>query len=440
MSVNLKALKATKPLVKDLPSTMGKLFVAVLCVAIFEGAFRKWLSSDLTIPLLLLRDSLAFYGIYWTYKAGKFKGQLAQVLLLWTVFLVAWGILQFFVVGHTVLVLPIGLRFWLFYLWFGYAAGVSLTHTDFNYISLTLFKMLLFMTPLALVQFYEPPGAFINQQVDGDESTVFRVTADIVRTTGTFSFTLGYTTFLALVCPFVLNLLKADVKVWGRRWLSILLIICLLIASLVSGSRAGVLMMVMLLLLYFMVNLFVTKSREKGKIIVMMAVMLFAVFLVTTVLSRAVDATQERIEAAYTQEDPIERITAIFLGEPGIYENLDLLGKGLGLGSNLAAFVMTGDVGFTLTETEAGRIILEAGFAGFLFTGLKLLVLAAGLRKSFVIANQWGDSLPLMIWITLCVALLTWSIIFQLTVNVLGFLFFGLGVASLRLFNRGLKK
>ncbi len=437
MSVNLKALKATKPLVKDLPSTMGKLFVAILCVAIFEGAFRKWLSSGLTIPLLLLRDSLALYGIYWTAKAGKFTGQLGtQILLLWTVFLVVWGILQLFVVEHTVLVLPIGLRFWLFYLWFGYAAGVSLTHTDFNYISLTLFKMLLFMTPLALVQFYEPPSAFINQQFDGEEGAVFKVTVDIVRTTGTFSFTLGYAIFLSFVSPFVLNLINSDKKVFGSRWLSILLIICLLIASLVSGSRASVLMMAMLLLLYFMVNLFVKKSREKGKIIVMMAVMLFAVFLFTTVLSRAVDATQERIETAAEVEDPLERIQVIFLGEPGIYENLELMGKGLGLGSNLAAFVVSGEVQFMLAEAEAGRLIAEAGFAGFLFIGLKLSVLIAGLRKSFVIANKWGDSLPLMIWITLSVALLTWQITGQLTANVLGFLFFGLGVASIRLTNK----
>ena len=55
------------------------------------------------------------------------------------------------------------------------------------------------MAPLVVLQHFSPPGARINSQVDSDEDDVFVVIAGVVRTTGTFSFTAGYTTFLALV-------------------------------------------------------------------------------------------------------------------------------------------------------------------------------------------------------------------------------------------------
>jgi hypothetical protein len=419
-------------------STIGKLFIAVLLVVIFEGAFRKWISSALTNPLVLLRDVMALYGIFWAIKSRrlKFTKLGAQILWLWTGVVVVWGILQLIVNQGSPLIFIIGARFWLLYLWFAYATAVSLTEHDFSFIAKTIVLFLLVMAPLAIVQHFLPPSAFLNQQVDGDESTVFRVTADIVRTTGTFSFTLGYTVFLALATPFVLALLAPGTKLWKRKWMPKVCLLALGIATMVSGSRGAIIFLGLLFSAYVLASLLYSKGSKKGATLMMVAVMTALLALVPYVFSRATDATEERFETAAQEEDLSSRVFSMFLGEPDVYKNLLLIGHGVGVGTNFAGNVATGERTFLLAETEAARTVLEGGVLGFAFIGLKLLVIVTGFRKSLSIVKLSGNSLPLMLWITTSLALLSWSIIGQLTVNALGYLLLGLAIASLRLFAR----
>ena len=76
---------------------------------------------------------------------------------------------------------------------------------------------LLLMTPLVVLQHFSPPGARINSQVDSDEADIFLVIADVVRTTGTFSFTAGYTTYLALMAPLVFAVAGARKRAAARH-------------------------------------------------------------------------------------------------------------------------------------------------------------------------------------------------------------------------------
>ena len=419
-------------------SKIGKLFVGVLLIVIFEGAFRKWLSSAFTNPMVLLRDTMAFYGIYWAIKSGrlKFNQWAAQVLWLWTFVFFVWGFLQLIVNQTSLLIFIIGARFWLLYLWFAYAAAVSLTVHDFNHIGKTIILVLLVMTPLAILQHFLPPWAFLNQQVDGDESTIFLVSAGIVRTTGTFSFTAGYTTMLAVVTPFVLALLAPGTKLWNRKWLPKICVLALGISTLVSGSRGAIIFFVILFTVYVFVALLYSKGSKKGSTIAILVVAVGLTALAPYFFSRAVDANLERFNSASQDEDISDRVISIFFGEPGFYKDLPLIGKGLGGLTNFAGVVKTGQRDFLLAETETARIILEGGLLGFAFIGLKLLVIVGGLRKSWSILKSSANTLPLLLWITTSLALLSWSIIGQLTVNAFGYLLLALAIASLRLFAR----
>ena len=60
-----------------------------------------------------------------------------------------------------------------------------------------------------MLQHYSPPGARINTQIDGDEESVFVAVVGVVRTTGTFSFTSGYATYMTMVAPLVFGFLGA---------------------------------------------------------------------------------------------------------------------------------------------------------------------------------------------------------------------------------------
>lgn len=415
-------------------STIGKIFIGILFIVVFEGALRKWISSTLTNPLVLLRDALALCGIYWALKSGhlNFKKSGAQILLIWTVIFLIWGLLQTIVNQSSPLIFIIGARFWLLYLWFGYAAAVSLTAYDFSCIAKTILLFLLLMAPLGVLQHFLPPGVFLNKQLDGDESTVFRLNADIVRTTGTFSFTLGNAIFLAFATPFALSLLAPGNNLWRNKWMPKICVLALGIASIVSGSRAAVIFFGLLFSVHIFTSLRYAKRSRKGHAILALVIMMVLFALVLYIFSSAVDATQERFESAADSEDLIGRVMTIFFGEPGVYRDFSLLGQGVGLGTNFA-----GGGQFLLAETEPGRIVLEGGLLGFLFIALKLVVISIGIPRSLSIARLTGNSFPFMLWFTTAIALFSWSIILQLTVNALGYLLVGLAIASLRLAPRG---
>lgn len=421
-------------------STIGKLFFVILFIVVFEGAFRKWISSSLTTLLVLLRDVIALYGIFWSIKTKRlrFTQRGAQILWLWTAIFMVWGLLQIIVNSSSFLIFIIGARFWLLYLWFAYAAAVSFCEHDFNFIAKTLLLLLLIMTPLAIMQHFLPPSSFLNKQLDNEVEDVFLVSAGIVRTTGTFSFTLGFTTFLAVVSPFVLALLAPGTRLWKKKWTPKVCLLALGIATIVSGSRGAIIYLFTLFAAYAFLSLIYSKRSKKGSTVVVIVTITALLALVPYVFSRAADATQDRFESAAQSENIYSRIAIIFFGEPDTYNNFKIIGHGVGVGTNFAGTVATGERTFLLAETETTRAVLEGGLLGLAFIGLKFLVMVMGLLRSCLILKSSANILPLLLWITTSLALFSWSIIGQLTVNALGFLLFGLAFASLRLFAKKL--
>lgn len=417
---------------KSVLSFMGKLYVAVFFVVVLEGALRKWVSADLTIPLVLLRDGLSTYGIFWAMRNGKLpiNETATQALWLWTACCAVWGLLQVLVNQSSILIYIVGLRFWLLYLWFAYAAAVSLSEIDLVIFIKILLKFILYLTPLIVFQFYSDPGHFINRQVDGDEEKVFRLTADLVRTTGTFSFTAGQTTLLALAGPFVFSALTSSrILLFKRNWMSPLIFIAFASAVMLSGSRAALTTFIFQLIIYMMTEVFLSKSKSKFKIVAILIFGLLVMVILPYIFSVAVDATRERVLDAGDTEDLSERIQSIFFGDVS-YSYFSLIGYGIGAGTNFIGVLSNTD--FILGETETSRTIMEGGAIGVGFILIKIAVIAIGLKKSLEIARLKGNTLPLMLWLTIALALFTWSIIGQLTVNALGYMLLGLGITANR--------
>lgn len=413
---------------------MGKLFIAILLIAVFEGAMRKWVSIDWTVPLVLLRDCLAFYGAILGIRSGEMGKNIkgAQALWLWSAIVVLWGLLQLIVNESSPVVLAVGVRFWLLYLWFAYAAAITLTAADFRYIGKVLIWLAVLMVPLAVMQYYAPPTDVLNKALDDDTTGVFLVVAGVVRTTATFSFALGYSTYLAIVTPFVLALLEPGYRARGGWWMARILIFVLSVGTLVSGSRSALLMFGGMLFVFVICTFLFSRMARMDNFILRFPLLLAVLVAASYFFINAADTLQQRFELAAESEDISMRVEDMFLGEAVAYEQWTFLGEGIGAGTNFAAVEETGERGFMLAETETARTLLEGGLIGVAFIGLKLLVIFLGLRRSLVIARSSGDILPLMLWVTLAIALLAWSIIGQLTVNVLGCLLLGLGIASLR--------
>ncbi|RZL96559.1 MAG: hypothetical protein EOP76_00980 [Variovorax sp.] len=399
----------------------GYVFLSVLFIVVFEGAIRKWVTSAATLPLILLRDLLAVYLVFYVWKRGYFRRQknFTLILFAWSCCVALWGLLQALVNDTSPLILLIGLRFWLLYIWFGYAVACAMTESDFRTATLTACGLLVVMAPLAVLQYYSSPAARINVEVDNVEGEVFTAVMGVVRTTGTFSFTSGYTTFLAVVAPLALAITAARKRSLRQTVFASVAFVLLIVGSIVSGARSAVIFTGLLVAIYLLGRLVFSRGADKGKALVGTIVMLLAVVLALTFFEAAVDTTSQRFGEAAEAENFWERVLTIFIGEPAIYDAFTWVGVGIGQGSNLAGFVRSGAATFALGETEAGRTLMEGGLIGYLFSALKMLVLAVGILKSLRIAMRTGVLFPLILWLALALGLLTWPGIGQLTANAL---------------------
>lgn len=402
-------------------SRAGRLFISVMLIVILEGAVRKWLSSSMTLPLVLARDVLAVYAVYYAFSRGHLhrnKG-ISLVLLAWSCGVVMWGMLQLILGESNPKVFVIGLRFWLLYIWFACAVAASMTEHDYRVAVKTALWSLLLMGPLVVVQHLSPPGARINTEVDNDEGDVFTVAFGVVRTTGTFSFTAGYAAFMALSAPLVFLMLEAKKRNFRERLLALLVLGAFVGNSIVSGSRATVIFSGAMLALYLLGNLFLSPGRRKGIALLATVFIVLILGLFLYIFQGAVEATQERFVVAAASEGFLGRVATFFVGESEIYQRFKWQGFGVGLGSNLAAYVTTGEAFFTLAESETGRLLLEGGLLGYLFMALKTFIVVVAMTKSILLAMRARTMFPVLVWVTISLAMFSWSYIGQLSINAL---------------------
>jgi hypothetical protein len=413
----------------------GKAFIAVFLVVVLEGAVRKWVASAATLPLLLVRDLLAIYVIAYALRNGALQRNrgITQTLLAWSCLVIAWGLLQLVVGESSPTILLIGLRFWLLYIWFGVAAAATMNEADYRAAMRVAVWSLLLMTPLVVLQHFSPPGARINSQVDSDEADIFLVIADVVRTTGTFSFTAGYTTYLALMAPLVFAVAGARKRSGRQTLFAAALFGGFVVSSTVSGSRTAVILSGLMVVAYFIGRLALARGRARtGALVgVIAGVLLLAVLLY--VFRGALTITEQRFQEASDVETFWGRIFTIFIGQSVAFDEFRWIGWGIGLGSNLANYVRTGSTGaFALAEVEASRILLEGGLIGYVFTIFKVGVIIVGVRKAWRLSRRLHSAYPILLWAIVSLALLTWSATGQLTAHGLLGLMLAFGLLVFR--------
>ncbi|GAA4328685.1 hypothetical protein GCM10023165_01130 [Variovorax defluvii] len=403
-------------------SRAGKLFLAVFLIIVFEGAVRKWVSSASTLPLIGLRDLLALMLVVYAWRHGHLRRhkKITAVMVAWTCMVMGWGLLQLVGGESTPVVYVIGLRFWLLYTWFAVAAAASMNESDYRAAIMAAALVMLLLAPLAIVQHYSPPGARINTQLDGDEDTVFVAVVGVVRTTGTFSFTSGYATYLTMVAPLVFGILGAR-KRNKIQWLFGLAVFGAFAAgALVSGSRTAAITSAGMLAAFLLGRLLFSKARNKVGAAAAVVVIGLLTAIFAYVFRDAIGVTQTRFEQAAAAENFGERVLTVLFGEPWVLDLISWLGYGVGFGSNLATYVRTGSTDvFALAEAEGGRILMEAGLLGFAYIALKYVVLALGVTRSLKISISTNSPYPLLVWLTTALAVVSWPALGQLTANAL---------------------
>ncbi|MGF6903744.1 hypothetical protein [Paraburkholderia sp. GAS348] len=414
----------------------AKLFILVMLVAIFEGAFRKWGSPAFTNPLLLLRDVAALILVLRTWLSGRFRCMKAvtQALLAWSCCVVIWGMLQLIVLEGPLLLFVLGLRFWLLYLWFALAAACSLSSREIVVAIRLLLVTSICLAPLVIAQHFLPPSSILNVQPDTEEDRIFRVAGDIVRTTGTFSFTLGFTCFLALVNPFVLSQTWAGRSLWRKGRIETICMLGLIASTAVCGSRAAIIFFPILLSIKILTSLTIAKSgRRLGGALLQAGMALIAIAVIGLIFNDAVVATQERFALASDSEDVGARVFTIFAGEPEVRDQITLLGHGLGAGTNAGAVVRTGDrTTFALAESEPARVLLEMGIVGLIWLVLKVMIVVIGLRRCWKQTRATGDPLPVLLWISTGYAMTAMPISGQISAHAFAYILLAFALACSR--------
>ncbi|MDO6806536.1 hypothetical protein Q4595_29025, partial [Wenyingzhuangia sp. 1_MG-2023] len=80
-----------------------------------------------------------------------------SILIFWTLLVFVWTSIQMISGFQPPIVGAIGFRFWVLYLWFDLLCARALRWKDIEYLFKIFALTLLFMVPLALVQFMSPP-------------------------------------------------------------------------------------------------------------------------------------------------------------------------------------------------------------------------------------------------------------------------------------------
>jgi hypothetical protein len=415
---------------------IGKFFIAIFLIVLFEGAVRKWIWGSATIPLLGLRDLIVVFAIFWGFLHRYFDARAPgeSILIFWTILIIVWTVIQILSGLQPPIVAVIGFRFWVLYLWFALLCAKALNWQDIEYLFKIFSLTLLFMVPLALVQFMSPPLSIINRQAGGDDQAIFTVVNNIVRTTGTFTFTSGYTTYLAFVTPVVLWLMAGGLKGSLNPLFRLLIIGLFFVGVLISGSRGAIMTTIFFTAIWFLALLFANKLPKisPAKMLFGLAGCVVLFFLLLPVIEKSYDANTQRFETAAASEDVGERIVRIYMGSDETWNQFTYLGYGIGAGANASRGFMPGtNNGFLLGESEIDRVLNEGGAVGMMHALFKWLMIIAGLLSAWKIFKRNNEFLPLSIWLVIAIQLPTGSIIGQITAHAFTLLLLGLGFVSL---------
>ena len=411
------------------------LVVTVILVAVYEGAARKWVAPASTTPLLLCRDLAALTLVIRAALQQRFRvmPMLTQCLILWSFCVAIWGALQIVVLQGPVALYFLGLRFWLLYLWFALAMACTLSPGEVVKVFRLMIVLSVLMTPLAVLQHFLPPSSPLNVQPDTEEDAIFRVSGDIVRVSGTFTFTMGYACFIAVVTPLAMTTVWNGARLYRYNGLAVLAFIAVSIGTLVSGSRASIMFFGALLAIQTISGFGAAKSgRALVLSIVKTLVTAIALILTLVVFDDALVATQERFASASADEDFAGRVETELLGEPAARSEINFIGHGLGAGTNAGSVLLTGERAFELAESEPARVLLEMGALGVAWLLIKCTLFGFGLAKSVRRLARYGETLPLMLWATAAYGMSSWPVSGQVSANAFGYIVLGLALCCIQ--------
>ena len=344
---------------------------------IFEGALRKWVLTDLSTPLLLIRDPIAIFILFTAWRNG---------LLIWNNYvfvIVVLCIVSFFsaiLIGHgNLLVALYGLRIYLIHFPLIFVIEQVYSRDQIMHIVKWMIILSIPMLVLIIWQFYSPQSAWVNRGVGGDVAGAgFTGALGYYRPPGTFSFTNGLSTFFALATPLSLYAL---IKPTGlKRWLELLAFCCILLSIPFSISRYLYFQSIITFIFLMVATVRNTKLFLYQIFAIIFVISLYLFTNLNSDLSTGIKVFKTRFENANESEGGVkglllDRFVGGSIEALTSSDQISFFGAGVGLGTNVGSQLSLGTRKFIISEGDWGRIIGEMGpLIGLLLIGLRVLV------------------------------------------------------------------
>jgi hypothetical protein len=371
---------------------------------IFEGTLRKWVLPGLSTPLLIIRDPVALWLVFTSWR----RGLLPQNIFLSSMILVGLtGIYTAVLAGHgNIYVALFGARPLLIHFPLIFVIGRVFNREDVLKIGRILLWFVFPMTLLIALQFYSPQSAFVNRGVGGDMAGAgFGGAMDYFRPPGTFSFTNGTTLFYQLAATFILFFFIYPTLV--NRFVLASATIGLLAAIPLSISR-GLFFQIIVSIVFL-----VFAMTRNPKFMLRMLVAIIGVTIILILLSNlsffqtAIEVFMSRFNDANETEGGLvkgvlgNRYLGWMLNALLSALDIPLLGNGLGIATNVAVALLTNPITsgklIGIPDEEWSRTIYELGpilglFVVFIRIGLDITIALSSFRK---LASK--DLLPWML-------------------------------------------
>src|SRR6516164_7126763 len=338
-------------------SSLRSLVWLYFWLLLWEGALRKWFFPSLSTPLLVVRDPvvLLIYAIALAKRVFPFN---RFVLLIAALGIVSFG--ASLIVFDRLGIIAYGLHTNFLHLPLIFVLPNIMRPKDVVRMGKWLLLLSLPMTVLVIYQFISPSGARINAAAGGDLGGQMMAIGDRVRPAGTFSFVTGMVSFLSGVGAVLLCVFLDQKQL--RSWLCVAAIAALLLSVVVSGSRSAIVFVTIIVIAALLICARQFKRFSQMLTPVLLGYLTFLGFCYLPLFRAGLEVHEGRLKAG----GGVNRgIIARYLG--GFGESIEiagqtpLLGRGLGIGTNAGAALLTGSRSFLLGESEWSRFVAESG-------------------------------------------------------------------------------
>ncbi len=403
---------------------------ATLIIVVLEGVLRKWVLPQASDMIYFLKD-LVLLGAYLRYYLGSEpKYPLRLTFFNIALFMsLGWCVFQVF---NPSLGSPIvgffGLKAYLFYLPLMWMLPNLFQSEEELYKFLRTYLLLLIpVSLLAIAQFYSPINSPINVYAGGVEAQA--VVDGNPRVTGTFSYILGYSTYLSVCFTILIPLLSVpQTKIWSL----LTLVEVLLVAgtSFMTGARGLLLFEILFILAYFCLLWFTKPSKAVRAIKHFITPVVLISVVVPIFFNKAMQAFYNRTIGVSDSSTFVDRIFSSFTEPQQAMQHKGFDSYGIGA-THQAVSTLRKILGLSLGESsppaegEMGRIVLEIGPFGFLiWYGLRLILIFSLLGVFLKLKTPFLRNLALAAFLLDAISLTT-QLVFNNTLAIYYWFFSG---------------